>query len=369
MNKLPHKIILFFAFLGLFIVCAGWSDGVREERSVTPVSFNLSPHEALLITYDTTVGTEHRYYARIYYSDGVSQQVPLISQRALSILQQREGNIYYLPAIGERKQLFDNIRELFHTTLHNGDTVYMLLNGDISNLAIEAIPSDSDDIYLCDRYTMNRISSLQKFYHRKQSVTTERHQAILFGDMTYNDPKLKNLEGSKKAIAYNRDLFANYQLDPAYYTLSDATTEAFFSISGRQADNILISTHGETRRQADLSSVYELIFHDSYGIPVTEIARMDFSNIRTILVTACHSGRYDSREELCLQSAFKRAGANSIIMHLWRTNDKAAELFMKAYYTAWLSGQTPHEAFLAAKSAVRQVMEEPLYWAGFIMLD
>lgn len=62
MNKLSHKIILFFAFLGLFIVCAGWSDGVREERSVTPVSFNLSPHEALLITYDTTVGTEHRYY-------------------------------------------------------------------------------------------------------------------------------------------------------------------------------------------------------------------------------------------------------------------------------------------------------------------
>jgi hypothetical protein len=27
------------------------------------------------------------------------------------------------------------------------------------------------------------------------------------------------------------------------------------------------------------------------------------------------------------------------------------------------------DAYLAAKSAVRQVMEEPLYWAGFIMLD
>ena len=57
-------------------------------------------------------------------------------------------------------------------------------------------------------------------------------------------------------------------------------------------------------------------------------------------------------------------------MSLWPVNDAATQLLMTEFYKNWITQQQPkREAFRNAQNTVRAQYEEPVYWAGFIMLD
>ena len=75
-----------------------------------------------------------------------------------------------------------------------------------------------------------------------------------------------------------------------------------------------------------------------------------------------------------LQRGFKKAGANSILMSLWKVDDKATCLLMTEFYKNWIEeGKTKHEALELAKQTVRshkdKGWDDPKYWAAFILLD
>lgn len=73
-----------------------------------------------------------------------------------------------------------------------------------------------------------------------------------------------------------------------------------------------------------------------------------------------------------LQRGFKKAGANTIIMSLWKVSDKATESLMTYFYQNYLNGLSKFEAFAAAREKLKN--ESPRRqnkpdWAAFIMLD
>ena len=309
----------------------------------------------------------HFYQASLTTADTQIISQPLINKRDLSELVNWEGKIYTNHCNIAHKHLFHALRELIAAHVMAHDTIYAILNGDFWNLAIEAIPLANDSGYLCDQYYFRRISSAKQINHHP--IRPDKHEAILFGDMSYNSPNIKNLLGSKHAIAYLRELFPTFGLQPEIYAQDTATAQAFLNLSGRHADVVLVSTHGDVRTQADNSFAYEVLFNNADGVPTYKIAKMDLSQIQTIFFTACHSGCYVSHSNECLRTALKAAHANSIIFHIWRTYDSAAEIFMNTYYASWLAGMTPDKAFITAKDAVRAKMEEPTYWAGWVMLD
>ena len=72
-----------------------------------------------------------------------------------------------------------------------------------------------------------------------------------------------------------------------------------------------------------------------------------------------------------IQSAFKEAGAKTIVSTLWSINDRAAAEFMKIFYTYMIDGDTKYDAFEKARRAMIESEDynDPLYWAPFIMLD
>ena len=73
------------------------------------------------------------------------------------------------------------------------------------------------------------------------------------------------------------------------------------------------------------------------------------------------------------------AGAQTIVMSLWKVDDDATQMLMTEFYKRYLLGQSKHDAFLAAQEAVRNFkgkirgkdrnFSDPKYWAGFVMLD
>jgi len=102
-----------------------------------------------------------------------------------------------------------------------------------------------------------------------------------------------------------------------------------------------------------------------------EIAALDMLNTDMVVLSACNTalGEYSLNGVLGLQRAFKKAGCKTIVMTLWKVNDKATSMFMTTFYENLFSGASKHDAFTKAQMAVRKEYDDPYYWAPFIMLD
>ena len=102
-----------------------------------------------------------------------------------------------------------------------------------------------------------------------------------------------------------------------------------------------------------------------------EISLLDLSNTKLVILSACETGVGEINGDgvFGLQRAFKKAGVETLIMSLWKVSDVATKMLMTNFYKFWLSGDEIHTAFRKAQQAVREKMDEPTYWAGFIILD
>ncbi len=103
-----------------------------------------------------------------------------------------------------------------------------------------------------------------------------------------------------------------------------------------------------------------------------EISLLDLRDADLVVLSACETGKGEITGEgvFGLQRAFKQAGAQTIIMSLWPVNDAATQLLMTEFYRNWITNhQSKRTAFRNAQQTVRMQYPEPVYWAGFVMLD
>ena len=107
-----------------------------------------------------------------------------------------------------------------------------------------------------------------------------------------------------------------------------------------------------------------------------EISKLDLRGLNLVALSACKTALGDISSEGVsgLQRGFKKAGAKSILMSLWKVDDEATCFLMKEFYKQWIEkGKTKYNALKIAKEEVRSHKEkkwdDPKYWAAFIMLD
>ena len=107
-----------------------------------------------------------------------------------------------------------------------------------------------------------------------------------------------------------------------------------------------------------------------------EISDMNLKNIELITLSSCDSGLGDIKGDgvFGLQRAFKKAGAQSILMSLWKVDDNATCLLMSQFYENYLIKKlSKTESLKEAQKYVRTfedgIFEDPKYWAAFIILD
>ena len=89
---------------------------------------------------------------------------------------------------------------------------------------------------------------------------------------------------------------------------------------------------------------------------------------------------YGERKDL--QRGFKKAGAKTLLMTLWKVDDKATSLLMSEFYRNLVSGESTYNALGKAQKYLRnyeietndangkrKIYSDPHYWAAFILLD
>ena len=230
---------------------------------------------------------------------------------------------------------------------------------------------------------------------------------------TTNRGTVRYLKGTKLEVENISNLLKQQKVKVNVYTATTANEESIKAISGKKQNILHIATHGffwtdsiankqeyftphfvSTTDRAPLSieplnrcgllfAGANLALSGNRGeLPETvqdgiltakEVSLLDLRETDIVVLSACETGRGEVTGEgvFGLQRAFKMAGVQTIIMSLWPVNDEATQLLMTEFYNNWIGKhQSKREAFRNAQKTVRYSQyDDPVYWAGFIMLD
>lgn len=112
-------------------------------------------------------------------------------------------------------------------------------------------------------------------------------------------------------------------------------------------------------------------FKDDGILTSYEISQLDLSNLKLIVLSACDTGLGDINGDegvFGLQRAFKIAGAEKIIMSLWKVPDIQTNELMTHFYKNLIDGKNVNTALIMAQSKMK-LKYPPYYWAAFKLLN
>ncbi len=110
---------------------------------------------------------------------------------------------------------------------------------------------------------------------------------------------------------------------------------------------------------------------DSALVTALELAGLNLWGTQLVVLSACDTGRGDiqlGQGVYGLRRAFLIAGAETVVMSLWKLNDDTTRHLMEAFYSNLLAGQSRATALRQAMRALRTTHPHPHYWAPFIVL-
>ena len=229
---------------------------------------------------------------------------------------------------------------------------------------------------------------------------------------------LAYLEGTKKeAEAITHDL-EQKAVDARLFTDSIGTETSFKALGGKKTSIIHIGTHGffndkkkenkddrlqllgmdyqprvieddaltrsglyfagaDNVRLNGPSAVPDSI--DDGRLTAAEITQLDLRGLDMVVLSACQTGLGEITGDgvFGLQRGFKKAGAQTIVMSLWKVDDDATTEFMTTFFDNMKIDRdghplNKHEAFKEAQNKLKQDKDkysDPYCWAAFVMLD
>ena len=236
-----------------------------------------------------------------------------------------------------------------------------------------------------------------------------------FGALPFSLKEVKSASKLLEANGYECHLFEG----------KDGTEEAFKSLSGKKVKVVHLSTHGafvpkkEAKNTKQKNNFRFIQFNDDVpqaqeedqsltrsflvmaggnmlknydSIPegiddgiltAQEIAHTDLRGCDLVVLSACETALGDITNEgvMGLQRGFKKAGANTILMSLWKVDDQASSLLLTKFYENLLSKKMPKiDALKKAQDYVRnyeievegkkeKIFSDPKFWTSFILLD
>lgn len=217
------------------------------------------------------------------------------------------------------------------------------------------------------------------------------------------------LGNARQEVEYIKELLEKNHITANIFKGNSGNEESFKALSGQEYNIIHLATHGffypnEVAKKKDYFK--PILMQDELNISPTdmslwrsglvlsggnrawkgdsipeevedgilksqEIKDLDLRGADLVVLSACHTGQGEVTDEgvFGLQRAFKMAGVQTIVMSLTEADDQTTMAMMNKFYSNLLSGQSKHDAFYNAQRYIRSIKPDPIYWAGWIMLD
>ena len=242
-----------------------------------------------------------------------------------------------------------------------------------------------DSIGRGDRDVAQGLAYLEGTKREAEAITHDLERkavdARLFTDSIGTETSFKALGGKKTSIihigthGFFNDRKKEYKDDKlqllgidqqAKVIEDDALTRSGLYFAG--ADNVILN---------GLSAVPDSV--DDGRLTAAEIAQLDLRGLDMVVLSACQTGLGEITGDgvFGLQRGFKKAGAQTIVMSLWKVDDDATTEFMTTFFENMKIDRdghplNKHEAFKEAQSKLKRDKDkysDPYCWAAFVMLD
>ena len=103
-----------------------------------------------------------------------------------------------------------------------------------------------------------------------------------------------------------------------------------------------------------------------------EASFLNLENTELVVMSACETAKGEQKTGegvYGLRKAISDAGAEHVMMSLWKVDDKVTQEFMTTFYSYWLEDKMPiREAFKSTRLAIKSKYPQPYYWGVFILV-
>ncbi len=297
-------------------------------------------------------------------------------------------------------------------------TLFLSPDGVYNQINLEAIPIDKDR-YVIDDSDIVLVSNTKDIYKTRadRSVDRDAKIAMMFGNPEFyvdTEPGspisgsgltretaavISQLPGTKVEIEGLKQLLDNRGWKTDEFTENSATenniktvnspkifhiaTHGFFQNSDRSSDlggenasylydNPLLKTGLLLSGAGDILNQTKYNYNVDNGILTAyEALNLNLDHTDLVVLSACETGlgEVQAGEGVYgLQRSFLVAGANSIVMSLFKVADDATQELMLKFYEEWLETGDKRESFILAKKYIRSKYKDPIYWGPFVMI-
>ena len=282
-----------------------------------------------------------------------------------------------------------------HNSDYDGNVKAALYGGLIYDLDVDAMVRASSNYESINPYLVNRSvpEDILRSRFVKLAGTLVEVNAIsetisqipesnvtIYCDTLGNEESVRMLSGKNNKIIH----FATHGF---YWTTNDLKKQeskhrlAFLNTI--RMENSIITKEDRTMTRSGLALSGANSVLKGYEIPIgvedgiltaAEASMLDLSGCDLLVLSACQTALGDiikGEGVYGLQRGFKKAGVNSILMSLWKVNDRATSLLMTEFYKNYLCGESKINSLRKAQEYMRTLPDykDPQYWAGFVLLD
>jgi CHAT domain-containing protein len=370
------------------------------------VQKELKTDEALveivrLRKYDQVLGNDSRYLALI-----VSKSTPqpkLVILENGNDLENKHAKTYRVSIKNKinDEQSFTNYWAPLDAATKGSKTIYISPDGVYNQVNLNTLKRPGGD-FLIKQFDFILIANPGDVVAiSKKTKGAAAKKATLIGFPDYGTGVIVQLPGTKTEVDGINKVLKSSGYQVSEWVQRDATETNLKS--ARQVSVLHIATHGYFLKDVEKTN-WPLGVHADYakdnvllrsGLMLTgasesdkaktgldstnngimtsyEAMNLDLKGTNLVVLSACETGLGEVKAGegvYGLQRAFLVAGADAIVMSLWKVDDAATQQLMNNFYSNWVKTGDKQKAFRQAQAQLMTKFPAPVYWGAFVMME